>query len=201
MNARLLLVISPLVLAPAAGAQTDASPLQPLFECRSISDDTARLACLDAAVEALHGETESGDLVAVDREQIEAAEESTFGLSIPNFTIPGLGLRGGGGRNEELVEADATAQSQDRVVRRNDDGNIERIEGLAVTEVTINRADHVVVTLANGQVWRQTDSTHVQGIRSGARPGLTANIRSGMLGSYFMRLNNGGRWFRAERIQ
>ena len=200
MNARLLLVIPPLVLCPAVQAQTDTSPLQPLFECRGIADDTARLTCLDAAVETLYGETESGEVVAVDREQIEAAEESTFGLSIPNFTIPGLGLRGGD-RNEELVEADATAQSPDRVVRRNDDGNIERIEGLAVVDVEINRADHVVVTLANGQVWRQTDSTMVQGVRSGARPGLTANIRGGMLGSYFMRLNNGGRWFRAERIQ
>ncbi len=183
-----------------AQAQPGDSPLQPLFECRGITDDQARLACFDAAVESLHGDAETGEVVAVDRAQIEAAEESTFGLSIPNFSIPGLGRRGGE-PDETLVEADATAQSPDRVVRRNNDGNIERIEGLAVVDVEINRADHVVVTLANGQVWRQTDSTMVQGVRSGARPGLTANIRSGMLGSYFMRLNNGGRWFRAERIQ
>lgn len=170
MNVRLFLVLSILAMPSAAEAQTAGSPLQPLFECRGIADDSARLACLDAAVEALYGEAESGDVVAVDRQQIEAAEESTFGLSIPNFSIPGLGRRGENAGDTALAEADATARSPDRVVRRDDDGNIERIEGLAVTAVEINRAGHVVVTLANGQVWRQTDNTHVQGVRSGARP-------------------------------
>lgn len=171
--------------------------MQPLFACRAITEDAARLACLDAAVAELQAASESGDVVAVDRQQIEAAEESTFGLSIPNFSLPRLR-----GDNAALAEAgDAEAHSPDRVVTRNVDGDIERIEGLAVTEVTINRAGRVEVTLANGRIWRQTDGTMVQGVRSGARPGLTANIRGGALGSYFMRLNNGGRWFRAERIQ
>jgi len=200
MNARLLLVISPLVLTPVAHAQSGDSPLQPLFECRGIADDAARLTCLDAAVETLYGNAESGEVVAVDRGQIEAAEESVFGLSLPNFSIPGLGRRSGGGE-DDLVEADATAHSPDRIVHRTGDGDIERIENLSVTDIEINRSGDVVVTLANGQVWRQTDSTRIQGIRSGVRPGLTANIRSGALGSYFMRLNNGGRWFRAERVQ
>jgi len=199
MNARLLLVISPLVLTPVAYAQSGDSPLQPLFECRNIADDDARLACLDAAVETLYGNAESGEVVAVDRGQIEAAEESIFGLSLPNFSIPGLGRRSGG--EGDLVEADATAQSPDRIVHRTEDGDIERIENLSVTDIEINRAGDVVVTLANGQVWRQTDGTHIQGLRGGVRPGLTANIRSGALGSYFMRLNNGGRWFRAERVE
>jgi hypothetical protein len=197
MNVRLLFALPPLVFAPLAYGQAGGQALQPLFACRAITEDAARLACLDAAVAELQAASESGDVVAVDRQQIEAAEESTFGLSIPNFSLPSLR-----GDNPALAEAgDAEVHSPDRVVTRNDDGDIERIEGLAVTEVTINRAGRVEVTLANGQMWRQTDGTMVQGVRSGARPGLTANIRGGALGSYFMRLNNGGRWFRAERIQ
>ena len=197
MNVRLLLMISPLALASAANAQAAGSPLDPLFACREIADDSARLACFDAATDALRSETESGDVVAVDRERIEAAEEATFGLSIPNFSLPSLR-----GENTQLAEAaDAEAASPERVVTRNDDGNIERIEGLLVSEVETSPAGNVFVTLANGQVWRQTDNTHIQGVRRGATEGLTASIRGGALGSYFMRLNNGGRWFRAERVQ
>ena len=197
MNVRLLLMISPLALTSAAGAQGAGSPLDPLFACREIVDDSARLACFDAAADALRSETESGDVVAVDRERIEAAEEATFGLSIPNFSLPSLR-----GENTQLAEAaDAESASPERVVTRNDDGNIERIEGLPVSELEMSPAGNVYVTLANGQVWRQTDGTHVQGVRRGAREGLTASIRGGALGSYFMQLNNGGRWFRAERVQ
>ncbi|MAK65044.1 MAG: hypothetical protein CMF75_09960 [Maricaulis sp.] len=184
------------MIAPVE-AQSGGQPLQPLFACRAIEDDSARLACLDAAVEALYGDAESGEVVAVDRGQIERAEESTFGLSIPNFSLPSLR-----GEHTELAEAEAAeAHSPERVVTRDDDGRIERIEELAVTEISTRRDGKVIITLANGQVWRQTDSTRIQGISRGARPGLTANIRTGALGSYFMQLNNGGRWFRAERVE
>ncbi len=197
MKSRLLVVLSPLVLIAPVEAQSGGQPLQPLFACRAIEDDSARLACLDAAVEALYGDAESGEVVAVDRGQIERAEESTFGLSIPNFSLPSLR-----GEHTELAEAEAAeAHSPERVVTRDDDGRIERIEELAVTEISTRRDGKVIITLANGQVWRQTDSTRIQGISRGARPGLTANIRTGALGSYFMQLNNGGRWFRAERVE
>jgi hypothetical protein len=180
-----------------AHAQTGPSPLDPLFACRDIADDAARLACFDAATDTLRGETESGEVVAVDRSQIEAAEEATFGLSIPNFSLPSLR-----GNNAQLAEAAAASEaSPERVVTRNDDGEIERIRGLRVTGLELSPAGNVYVTLDNGQVWRQTDNTHVQGARRGARDGLTAAIRGGALGSYFMRLDNGGRWFRAERVQ
>ncbi|WP_300541453.1 hypothetical protein [Maricaulis sp.] len=201
MNVRLLLLISPLALAAAAQAQTGASPLQPLFECREIVDDSARLACLDAAVDALRDEAASGEVVAVEREQIEAAEEATYGLSIPNFRLPSLSLPGFGGDNSDMAEAETAPHSPDRVVVRNDDGLIERIEGLAITEMTVNRLGKVELTLANGQRWRQTDSERVFRASRGAFDGLTATIRSGALGSYFISLSNSSGWFRAERIE
>ncbi|MDF1769402.1 hypothetical protein [Maricaulis sp.] len=200
MNARLLILLPACLIAAPALAQSGDSPLDPLFTCRDIADDSARLACLDAAVDALRSETESGEIVAVDREQIEAAEEATYGLSIPQLRLPGLSLPGGG-EDAELAELEATEASPQRVINRDDDGQIESIEGLAVVEISENRSGEKIIRLANGQVWRQTDNTYVQLSRSRAHSDYTVTISNGALGSHFMRLDNGGRRFRAERVE
>lgn len=197
MNVRLLLLLSPLALAAGADAQNPPRPLANLFACSEIAEDAARLTCLDTAVAALQRETAAGDVVAVDRGQIEAAEEATFGLTIPNFSLPRIG--GMGGSSDELAAADRDSANADRVVVRNDDGLIERIEGLAVTGLEVDRVGKAVITLANGQRWRQTDSTNIFRVERGVQDGMTAAIRSGALSSYFMRLSTSSRWFRAER--
>jgi|GEM_PF-134339 len=200
MNARLLILLPAALISAPVFAQGDSSPLDPLFTCRDIVDDSARLACLDAAVDALRGETERGDVVAVDREQIEAAEEATYGLSIPQLRLPGLSLPGGGD-DVELAALEAESASPDRTIVRDDSGQIERIEGLRVLEISENRSGDLIVRLANGQVWRQTDNTHVQLSRRRGVTEYTATISNGALGSHFMRLDNGGRRFRAERVE
>lgn len=200
MNVRLLFLIAPALIVAPATAQSADSPLTPLFECRDIPNDTERLACLDAAVDALRGETESGEVVAVDRGQIESAEEATFGLTIPGFRLPGLPGFGNDDEETDMAVSEPEAGSPDRVVTRNEDGAIDRIENLAVAEFTLTNRDKVQVVLANGQVWRQTDGTRVQRPRSRDMDELTVTIRAGSFGSYFLQLSNGGRWFRAERI-
>ncbi|MHA6289253.1 hypothetical protein [Maricaulis sp. CAU 1757] len=200
MNVRLLLLLPALAMTAPALGQAAPQPLEPLFACREIADPQARLTCLDAAVEALHARTETGDVVAVARQQIEAAEEATFGLSIPNFRLPRFG--GAGSDDAELAEAaEAVSAASTHTVIREEDGDIERIEGLAVTELEENRSGKAVITLANGQRWVQTDQTHVSRLSRGAQPGMTASIRTGALGSYFMQLSTSTRWFRAERTQ
>ncbi|OLF72344.1 hypothetical protein AWH62_10965 [Maricaulis sp. W15] len=200
MNARLLILLPASLITAPALAQGGDSPLDPLFTCRDIADDGARLACLDAAVDALRSETESGEVVAVDREQIEAAEEATYGLTIPQFRLPGLSLPGGG-EDAELAELESASASPQRVIVRDTNGQIESIEGLAVAEISENRSGDTIVRLANGQVWRQTDNTYVQLTRSRADTDYTATISNGALGSHFMRLDNGGRRFRVERVE
>jgi len=203
MNVRLLFLLCPVVFSAPVEAQTENSPLAPLFECREIPDDAERLSCLDAAVDSLRGDTDSGDIVAVDREQIEAAEEATFGLSIPGFSlpeVPRLSLPSLSGNAEDLTQAEETDISPDRVVTRDDEGNISRIENLAVESIDENPHGKVIVALQNGQVWRQTDSTHVQLPRRTPHNEMSATIRSGSMGAYFMRLNNLSRWFSVERV-
>jgi hypothetical protein len=202
MNVRLLLLLAPVALHPAAMAQSDNSPLEPLFTCRAMVDDSARLACLDAAVDALRGDTDSGEVVAVDREQIEAAEEATYGLSIPGFSLPSLpsiSLPRLANNSEDLAEADETSSATDRVLVRDDRGRIERIENLGVSSIGETPYGRLIITLQNGQVWTQIDDTHIVLPRRLAENEMTAAIRNASLGSYMFQLNNRGRWFRAER--
>ncbi len=58
------------------------------------------------------------------------------------------------------------------------------------------------ITLANGKVWAQTDSTRIPTISNrDVRNGLTAEIETGLMGAHFMTLsNNTRRRFRAARI-
>ena len=202
MNVRLFLALAPALFFVPANAQTNTSPLASLFQCQEIADDSARLACQDAAITSLQGETASGEVVAVDRQQIEAAEDATYGLSIPGFRlpdIPRMSLPSLSGNSEDLTEAAATSASPNRTVERNDDGVIRRIDNLAIESIEFNALGRAVVTLQNGQVWRQTDNTHVQVSRRIPHNEQTASIRSGAFGSYFMKIRN-GRAFRAERI-
>ena len=203
MNVRLLLLLSPVIFSAPAEAQDEYSPLSPLFECREIPNDEDRLSCLDAAVDNLRGDTVSGEIVAVNRGQIEAAEEATFGLSIPGLSLPDvprLSLPSLSGNAEDLIQAEESGVSADRVVTRDDEGNINRIENLAVESIDESPRGRVIVSLQNGQVWRQTDGRHVQLPRRMPDNEMSATIRSGVMGAYFMRLNNLSRWFSVERV-
>ena len=217
MNFRLLLCLAPLVVSATAAAQTAApagdTPLQPLFECRAISDDAQRLACLDAAVDALRAQSETGEVVAVERGEIEAAEEAVFGLSVPNLSLPSLprlSLSGSESSSATLAEAEAltaeTTEAGARVVTRNEDGRITQIDRMQIAEIEEGRYGALTFTLTNGQVWRQTDGTRVQISRRTPVEQLGLSVQTAALGSFFLRVEDAridreSRWFRGERLR
>ena len=204
MNVRLPLaaigLLAPaLVLSTAAQAQDgEQSPLRPLFACQDITSDAERLACLDREVAALRASEDEGRLVAVSRREIEEAEEASYGLSIPNFSLPSLprlGFGRGTGEGEETVtETDTGAR-----IFRDADGRIDQVIGQPIVAVRTGAQGRYVFELANGQVWQQEDATRVYVPRN--IEGHTADIRSGALGSHLMRIDEQNRWFRAVRIR
>lgn len=202
MNTRLLLLIAAAALPSMALAQTPSEPLEALFACQAVSDNAQRLTCLDAAVAALRSDTESGSIVAIHRDDVEAAEEATFGLRIPGFSLPSLPrFSAPRGTASDLAAADqATGPSSGHAVSRDSAGQIDRIENLAIASIGFNRSRRLVVTLENGQIWQQldSDSTHIARSTS-ANDSVT--IRSAALDSYMMRVGENGRWFRARRTQ
>ena len=187
--------------ALAQEATTDSETLNQLLACRELTDDAARLACQDAQLASLAEATETGRLVVVERSALREVERESFGLNLIS-----VGRLGGFLRRSENAEAHAASESEtfaDGSVATYDDfGQIESLTGLSIQSVDRVR-NKLHVTLADGQVWAQTDSTPLPGIsRRALQNGLTADIESGALGSHFMRLSAfPSRRFRAERIR
>jgi hypothetical protein len=126
-----------LVAGGGAAAARDPVPtetpqtVQSLLACRSITDNTQRLACYDRAAGTVAEAITKKDLVVVDRQRARAAKRSLFGFSVPDFA----GLFGGG-------------------------DDIKEIQG-TVSDSTNNADGGLTIKLADGSVWTQTDDTPV----------------------------------------
>ncbi len=124
----------------AAGASLAASPikgraapLQAIVACRQMQDPTERLACFDAAAASLDAAEKAGEVVVVDRAQVQEARKAAFGF---NFQMPSFMT--GGERTEALDRITATVESAGQD---------------ATGKWTIRMTD--------GAVWRQVDNERV----------------------------------------
>ncbi|AHE56875.1 hypothetical protein [Sphingomonas sanxanigenens] len=142
----------------------DAPPaaFQSLIDCRTLQEDSARLACYDKQVFALATARENRDVVIVDREQIRKTRRSLFGLTLPQLDIFG------GGKDAEQEE-----------------------EAFVQIETTIaaasQRDGHWTITLEDGARWRQTDTRAMA--RDPAR-GMAIKIRRAAMGSFLANVGN-----------
>ena len=189
--------------ALAQDPQSESETLNRLLACRALSDDSARLACQDEHLGALAQATESGRIVVVERRALREVERESFGLNLPSVgRLGGLLRRRDSGDSEATEMAEVETLEDGSTATYNASGSLESLIGVPVSEVTL-RNGKLRITLANGQIWAQTDSTRLPRISSRAvRNGLTADIESGLLGAHFMSLsNNERRRFRAERVE
>jgi len=211
------------VLAGAAWPQSpdsgdaSAAEVEALFACQQVADTAARAACFDAAVSDFKTALDGGEIAIIERRAVREVERDGFGLSLPSLSgIQQVFRRDGVDEGEQTAQAESEVQARrspelaepevetfedgSRAEYR-DDGRLDRISGAPVASVRDTR-DGIVVTLENGQVWRQTDGTRVLPVRRRhLEAGLTAEIERGMLGSYFMTLSHDGRRMRAERMR
>jgi hypothetical protein len=145
----------------AAGSADAAKPapagnpaqVQRLMDCRSIAAADQRLACFDRETASMASAIQANNLVFVDREKARAAKKSLFGFSIPDF--------GGlfGGSDDDVKQIESTIRS----AGHNPDGGL-------------------LITLADGSVWSQTDD--YPGLDP--RPGKTAIVKRGSLGTFWL---------------
>lgn len=102
MTSRIVLValaggmLTGTVFTGTAHAQSSGDPVDAVLACRQIADIEARLACFDTAAANLAQARDTGDLVTVTRDDVEAVERDSFGFSMPSlprFSMPAFGRR------------------------------------------------------------------------------------------------------------
>ena len=111
-----------------------AATVSAVLACRSITDDTARLACFDKATREMGEAEQKGDLLTLDRQQRQAVRRQAFGLPLTAMTIFDKG--------EKPEEADRITAT--------------------VTSASQTPYGKWVIRLDDGAVWRQVDDNNLQ---------------------------------------
>ena len=113
-----LALLAVAAMATPAGAQTK-KPAQPpaalsrVLACQAIRDGTQRLACYDRQVAAMSHAQATGDLVAMDRQEVRRTKRSLFGIALPD-----LGVFGDNSIGENVSSLETTIKT----ARQNADG-------------------------------------------------------------------------------
>lgn len=109
--------------------------LDAVLACRGQTDPQARLACYDAAAGRLDQAQTAGEVVVVDRAQVQQARRSLFGFSLPSIDLFDRG---------PTSEADA----------------VNSITS-TLASTSVGRDGHNIFRLADGTAWRQYGSEQV----------------------------------------
>lgn len=131
----------------------DAPPMQAFERCAAIIDDGERLGCYDRAVAAVSASAGA----AVQQRQAAAAEA-------------------------QAAEAARQQAARDQAFGRESTGERDEHLVATVSDVSVGRDRRTIVTLDNGQVWRQGEGISNLLLR----PGREVTIKRGSLGSYRM---------------
>lgn len=118
----------------AVPAQERPETLARLMACRSVADSAARLACFDTAAGALDSAQQQGELVVMDRAQVNQTRRQLFGFEMP--ALP------------QLFGPEGAVQ-------------IEAIDSTLQSAALVGEG-RWVFRLADGGVWRQIDSERVR---------------------------------------
>ncbi len=159
---------------PAVAQDADAraeSPqaLEAVYACANETDQARRLSCYDAAVSALRTAQAGGDVVAIDRSNVERMQRDSFGFNLPTIAnlIPQIG-------------------HEDNVVRSVD---------VTVTRLSVGATGRTTFHMSDGTVWVQINAERVRNVRQGD----TVSIERASLGSFMITSPRGGMGHRVRR--
>ena len=159
------LAVSALGLAAGAHAQSTPPAWDTLVRCAQTPNESARLACYDAAMRAAG--------YAPNPAAVAEEHRKGFGLSLPK-----MGALNRHRKDEGAQAAGAAAPAPE--------ANPDRIE-VTVDQVAITQPlGRILIFTTEGQIWQQTDSTTVN---SYPKEGDTVEIHKGPLGGYLCDAN------------
>ena len=148
---------------------TSDNHLAEIRTCSAVAADAARLACYDRSVQGLDEAEKRGDIIVVNQAEVRETRRQLFG-----FNLPAVPMFDRASSPTDSVEELSTKLASAREV-----------------------GSKWVLTLENGSVWRQTDSST---FRFSNQPGATVEIRQGAMNSFLMRVGN-SRSVRVERVR
>ncbi len=175
---RILCLVIALGTAGTAHADPSKAPTESVYACASISEDSARLACFDAAVAELRSKEQSGQIQTIDVAQIKEIEKEAFGFSMPS--LPALF-----NRSSSSAKSAPQAESIEEISASVKSARIQGVTGRAI------------VVLENGQTWEQIDTTKLNAMN--LRKAKEATVRKAALGSFMMKVD-GNKAFRVKRV-
>ena len=173
------------VALPGATAFADALRDE-LSVCRGLTDDDARLICYDAAVDRSRRSADSGPRSAPAPVPAQAATPAAA-ASAPAAS----------GAASSLSQEDLFGKSGDEVERTVQEATgDEPIDSLnaTVTKLQQYSYDKVLITLDNGQVWKQVDASNLR-----LRVGDAIEIERASLGSFMLKKQGSKRTMRVSR--
>lgn len=171
------------LLIAAMSAGVDAGLEASVYACRSLSDDSQRLACYDAVLDARS---------AVETTLVDAAAEVARAATpdVPPSTTT-AGVPGA---------ADAGKDAEDRAAAEfGFEDHLKDAPKQLISTVTLtdrNAKGGLVVSLANGQVWQQTG-----GERLFLNPGDTIYLFRGAMSAFYLSTSATGRRYRVSRLR
>ncbi len=150
--------------------QAQSDHIASLKACQEIAEPSARLACFDSSVSVMVSANDAGELRLLGQEEMSQTRRRLFG-----FSLPRIGLFGGGKGDEEMETLEST-----------------------ITRVRYIRDDAFTFEIAEGgATWQVTNApTRLRQVRVGNR----VEFQRAALGSYFIRID-GQIGVKGKRIQ
>jgi hypothetical protein len=172
-----------LLFTPLAAAQQSV-----IDHCRNTSSDADRIACLEAALLGRASETTRTDTTQsqIDPPSMEIEAGPADSSEAPSqSTVDGIGA-------SQVIARNQT--SQERL------DSLEQARDLRVASYGMVPFQRLLVTLENGQVWRQIKGD-TQQVRVDLKRNQTVDIEESSLGGFKLRLNEMRRTIRVERVK
>ena len=211
------LAFAGLFLLPAA-AQADPrdDALSAMLRCSGTSDKAQRLACYDSAVVRVPGAMHA-PMPAASAPPAAAPQRPPVATAsaAPDVPPPVRHVRRSNGFLDRLFGPDGPKRSPQRTVAEFGSESIanggshaypQAMDEDAIDAISARLADYdlssgaLVVTLDNGQVWRQVSGDPVGHLQFGAS-NYVATISRGGSGAYLMKLSHLGRSLPVRRIR
>lgn len=150
-----------------------ADPLvDPFRACGKITDNTARLACFDQALQTLDQRQ------AVVRETSREQAEADYG--------------------RKKFETSASSATEKEDARAAAPVSVDELKSKIVEVFVQNVTGRHMIVLENGQLWRETS---VSSFRGTVRPGMQATISEGAIGGYRMKFEGKSGFLGVTRVK